>query len=174
MGGTLSARGGPIELTARESIVMSGGPDHPSRIFNSTDSTGNRGDVTLSAPVIRLENKATIETTAMDGSAGSITIQGSEGKGSAATNVLLDNAVVSTTTNGGSAASPPANITVTADTATLSNGARITADTQGATPAGDITFNVGKLTAKGGPHRIDLRPNVITDPHQGTPGQTSR
>jgi filamentous hemagglutinin family protein len=78
VGGTLTASGGPIELTARDSLVMSGmGQDHPSGIMNSTTSTGRRGDVTLSASNVRLENGATIQSTARDvGSAGTIRSKG--------------------------------------------------------------------------------------------------
>ncbi|MBD0305795.1 MAG: filamentous hemagglutinin N-terminal domain-containing protein [Nitrospiraceae bacterium] len=166
VGGTLVARGAPIELTARESIAISGvGQDRPNHgLFNSTGSTGTPGDITLSAPTIRLENGATIKSTAADiGSAGAITLQGFEGRPAA--NVLLDNATVSTTISGGMESSTPGTISITADKVTLTNGTYITADSQGAAPAGNITFNVDTLTMTGGPKRLQIVPDdLITDP----------
>ena len=126
------------------------------------------GVVTLSASDIRLENGATILTNSENaGNAGTITIQGVEGEGSAATNVVMGNATLSTTINGGNAASTPGAITITSDTVTLNNGTFITANTFGAAPAGNITFNVGTLTANGagGPIRLQVVPeSLITGP----------
>jgi filamentous hemagglutinin family protein len=65
--------------------------------------------------------------------------------------------------NGGLATShdSPA-ISITADTVALTNGTLITADTRGAAPAGDITFNVDALSAKGaGPIRIQVAPESL-------------
>ena len=142
VGGRLVAKGAPIELTARESIVMSGvGQDGATGVLTSADRAGHRGSVTLAAPTVRLQT-ATVESTAGEiGSAGTITIQGFGG--TAAKTVFLENATVRTTISGGSAASTPGAITFTADTVTLANGTHITADTSGEAPAGDITLNVG-------------------------------
>ncbi len=118
MGGRLIAKGAPIELTGRESIVISGvGQEGPTGVLTSTDSAGQRGSVTLAAPTVRLET-ATVESTAGEiGSAGTITIQGFDG--AAAQTVSLDNATVRTTISGGSAASTPGAITITADEVTV-------------------------------------------------------
>jgi filamentous hemagglutinin family protein len=103
VGGRLIAKGAPIELTARESIVISGvGQAGPTGVLTSADSAGQRGSVTLAAPTVRLET-ATVESTAGEiGSAGTITIQGFGG--TAAKTVSLENALVRTTISGGSAA----------------------------------------------------------------------
>ncbi len=164
VGGRLITKGAPIELTGRESIVVSGvGQAGPTGVLTSTDSTGQRGSITLSAPTVRLET-AMVESTAGEiGSAGTIRIQGFGG--TAAKTVSLDNATVRTTISGGSAASTPGAISFTADTVTLANGTHITADTSGAAPAGDITFNVGTLTTTGGPNRIESHPE---NPGPGT------
>lgn len=50
-------------------------------------------------------------------------------------------------------------IAVTAEAVELTNGAYITADTQGTAPAGDITFNVGTMTTRAGVNRVPLNPN---------------
>ncbi len=158
VGGRLVAKGAPIELTARESIVVSGvGQKGPTGVLTSTDSAGQRGSVTLAAPTVRLET-ATVESSAGEiGSAGTITIQGFEG--AAAKTVSLDNATVQTTISGGSPASMPGHITITADTVALSNGTHIIANSRGGAPAGDITFNVGTLTSKAGTNRVSINPD---------------
>lgn len=126
----------------------------------------NRGTVTLSASTIQLENGATIRANAENGgSAGTIVVQGIEGTDSAAQNVTLNNATLSTIINGGNAANTPGAITITADRVTLNNGTYVTADTLGNAPAGNITFNVGTLTTKGGPIRLHVSPeSLITNP----------
>jgi filamentous hemagglutinin family protein len=160
-GGMVSIRGG--QLTVNDSTIAArtiGSASDP-----APASIG--GVVTLSASDVRLENGATIRTDSENaGHAGTITIEGVEGQGSAATNVILDNATVSTTINGGSAASTPGVIAITADTVTLNNGTYMIADTHGTAPAGTITFNVDTLTTKGnGPIRLHVFPeSLITNP----------
>ncbi|MGC3975218.1 MAG: filamentous hemagglutinin N-terminal domain-containing protein [Nitrospira sp.] len=126
------------------------------------------GAVTLSASNVRLENGAVIRANADNGgNAGILTIQGIEGAGSAAGIVTVDNASLSTTSNGNNAANANTrgSITITADQVTLNNGTYITADTYGAAPAGNITFNVASLTSRGGPIRLHVSPeSLITNP----------
>jgi filamentous hemagglutinin family protein len=161
-GGTVSIRGGQLVVNDSTIAANTTGP------AAGPQAAGMSGAVTLSASTIQLENGATVQANAENGgSAGTITIQGVEGNGSAATNVTMDNATVSTTISGGSAASTPGTISVIADTVTLNNGTFITADTFGAAPAGNITFDVGTLTANGagGPIRIHVVPeSLITSP----------
>jgi filamentous hemagglutinin family protein len=160
-GGTVSIRGG--QLVMNDSAIAA----------NTIDSaTGplpaiNGGVVTLSASDIRLEYGATIRTDSENtGNAGTITIQGVTGKESIATNVVLDNATLSTTIHGGDTASTPGSIAITADIVTLNNGTYMTADTHGASLAGTITFNVGTLITQGsGPIRLHVFPeSLITNP----------
>ena len=56
------------------------------------------------------------------------------------------------------ATSSPATVAITADTVALNNGIQIRADTHGAAPAGDITFNVGTLTTQPGTNFVPLNP----------------
>ena len=160
--GTVSIRGG--QLVVNDSAIAASTIDSASVPLPAAIG----GVVTLSASDIRLENGATIRANSENvGNAGTIMIQGVEGEGSASTNVILDNATVSTTINGGNAASTPGVIAITADTVTLNNGTFITANTFGAAPAGNITFNVGTLTANGagGPIRLQVVPeSLITGP----------
>lgn len=125
------------------------------------------GSVTVSAPTIRLENGAAIRADSENGgNAGKITILGNEGTESAAGNVTLDNATLSTTIRGGSKANTAGDIAVTAHQVALNNGSYITADTFGAASAGDIRFNVETLTSRGeGPIRLHVSPeSLITNP----------
>ena len=159
-GGTVTIRGGQFEL-------------NDSTIAATTTSPGagplapeNSGAVTLSASTIRMENGAAIRANAeAGGSAGSIAIKGGEGNERAAKNVTLDNATLSTIINGGGPGNTPGAITITADQITFNNGTYVTADTLGPAPAGNITFNVGTLTTKGGPIRLHVSPeSLITNP----------
>lgn len=153
-GGTVSIRGG--QLVVNDSTISA----------NLIDSASGPplgvggGVVVLSASDVHLENGATIRAdSAKTGDAGTITIQGTTGEGSAATNVVLDHATVTATTDGGSPTSNAGAITITADNVTLNNGTYLTTDTHGAAPAGNITFNVNTLTTKGqGPIRLHVSP----------------
>jgi filamentous hemagglutinin family protein len=160
-GGTVSIRGG--QFVMNDSAITANTIDSAS----GPQSTTIGGVVILSASDIRLENGAVIRTNSENaGNAGTITIQGVKEKEGIATNVVLDNATISTTISGGNAASIPGAITITADTVTLNNGTYMTADTHGAAPAGIITFNVDTLTTKGnGPIRLHVFPeSLITNP----------
>lgn len=126
------------------------------------------GTVTLSASNILLESGAAILANADNGgNAGTLRVQGTEGTGSAAESVTLDNASLSTTMHGNTATHTNTRgaITITADQIILNNGTYITADTFGAAPAGNITFNVGTMTTRGGPIRLHVSPeSLITNP----------
>ncbi|MBS0171780.1 MAG: filamentous hemagglutinin N-terminal domain-containing protein [Nitrospira sp.] len=158
--GSVSIRGGQFVMNDSTISATAASPGAGS------PATEHRGAVTLSASTIRLENRSTIRTNAENGgSAGTILIQGIDGANSAAQSVTLDHATLSTITNGGSAANTPGAITITADQVILNNGTYITADTFGAAPAGNITFNVGTLTTTGGPIRLHVSPeSLITNP----------
>ncbi len=160
--GAVSIRGG--QFMVNDSVIMASTLDSASGQLPTT----NDGTIALAASDILLENGATIRADSENaGNAGAITIQGVNGKGSAATNVVLDNATISTTINGGNTASTPGTIAIAADTVTLNNGTYMTADTHGAAPAGAITFNVGTLITKGnGPIRLHVFPeSLITGPN---------
>ena len=74
--------------------------------------------------------------------------------------------VTGTDFHGGNGSSIPADITVTADVATLNNGSYVTTDTYGPAPAGNIAFNVNALTTNGaGPIRLHASPeSFISNP----------
>ena len=160
--GAVSIRGG--QFVMNDSAIVASTLDSASGQLPAA----NDGAITLAASDILLENGATIRADSENaGNAGGITIQGVKGKGSAATNVVLDNATISTTINGGNTASTPGSIAITGDTVTLNNGTYMTADTHGGAPAGTITFNVGTLITKGnGPIRLHVFPeSLITGPN---------
>ena len=93
--GAVSIRGG--QFMVNDSVIMASTLDSASGQL----PTANDGAITLAASDILLENGATIRADSENaGNAGTITIQGVNGKGSAATNVVLDNATISTTING--------------------------------------------------------------------------
>ena len=56
----------------------------------------------------------------------------------------------------------PTTIAITADTVILRNGTQIMASTEGMTPAGDITFNVGRLKAQPGSDSVPLNEFQMT------------
>jgi filamentous hemagglutinin family protein len=157
-----SGNAGNIDITAR-TITMTNSGNSP--VLISTNSIpvldvsdninmGNAGTVTLSVDQLTLTLGSIISSNSFEnfgsgasGSAGQITIQGMKGAGSAATTVSLDSSTISTTTSGGSEGNAPASIGITSNTVNLSNFSKISADTSGRAPAGNITFNVDILTA---------------------------
>jgi filamentous hemagglutinin family protein len=151
--GSVAIRGGSFVLN--ESII-------------TADSTAGShgGSVAISASNVKVENKAAIRSNGQDaGTPGTITIQGVAGNGSPAAEVLVDNATISSTADANSVATAGGAITITAERVVLNNGTYITADTHGAAPAGDITFNVDSLATKGGPIRLHVFPESrITNP----------
>jgi filamentous hemagglutinin family protein len=155
-GGSVSIRGGHFVLN--DATINAKGVDAVH---------GDGGVVTLSASTLRLENGAIIQADSGHArSAGTITIEGPLGQGTAATNVIVDNATLSSTANGESGSSIPGAINISAHSLTLNNGTYITADTFGPAPAGNITFNVGSMLADGeGPIRLHVSPeSLITNP----------
>ena len=162
VGGTVQIRGGQFILDNSTISANTTG--------SATGSGSNRGEVTISASTVLLENGAAIQSESTTGNAGSITIQGVDGEGSAASAVSLDNAIISATVSGGSAAGVPADIRITGENVTLSNGTHISANTSSAAPAGNIAFNVGTLNTKAGPNRLLINQNApISDPADKPP-----
>ena len=162
VGGTVQIRGGQFILDNSTISANTTG--------SATGSGSNRGEVTISASTVLLENGAAIQSESTTGNAGSITIQGVDGEGSAASAVSLDNVTISATVSGGSAASVPADIRITGENVTLSNGTHISANTSSAAPAGNITFNVGTLNTKAGPNRLLINQDApISDPADKPP-----
>ncbi|MCS6294937.1 MAG: filamentous hemagglutinin N-terminal domain-containing protein [Nitrospira sp.] len=158
--GRVAIRSGQFVLNNSTIVATMSGPGA------GPPASENSGAVTLSASNIRLQNGAAILANADNGGhAGALTIQGIGGTGSAAGNVIMDNAALSATVNGGDANSTPGTITITADQVTLNNGVYITTDTFGPASAGNITFNVENLATKGGPTRLHVSPeSLITNP----------
>jgi len=85
-----------------------------------------------------------------DGSAGTVTIRGTNGPGSAENLVTLDNSTISTTISGGSPVTVPATIDLAGEVIRLANGSRITADTSGEASAGNIHLDTADFAASNG------------------------
>ena len=127
-----------------------------SSITAETAAAATAGNINLNVGSFTASNGALISSnstgsSATAGSAGRITLQGNQGAGSSAASVDLDNSTISTTVRGGSTATTPATIDITAQSASLTNGSQISADTSGAAPAGNVAFEgTEAITVTGG------------------------
>jgi filamentous hemagglutinin family protein len=151
-GGSAATTPATITITAQTLALANGGV-----IAASTGGTGPAGDITLNVGTLTADYLGDFDsgifsrslfTDPTAGNAGNITIQGITGSGSPAGNVHLDNSTISTTiaVAGGTSLSVPANITIAAQSVTLSNGGAITASTEGNAPAGNIGLVTPRLT----------------------------
>ena len=111
--------------------------------LDTNDPTGPTTGVLISSNSTDPSNNA--------GAAGSVTI---EGLASPAEQITLNDTTIQTTIAGGEEDTPAANITLSAHDLALNNGTQITADTQGAAPAGSIFLNIGKLTSANNPDSV--------------------
>jgi len=183
-GGSATNTPASITVTANTVSLLSEAPVLlVTGIFADTSGAGPAGNITLNVGTLTalpaktnpffhpiISSTSTPITSPTPGSAGTITIQGINGPGSAATSVSLDHSTLSTTISSGSASTTPATIGITAQTVNLTNGGQIKADTSGAAPAGNITFNVGTLTA--GTSTISSTTTLV-DPTAGNAGTIS-
>ena len=109
-------------------------------------ATGNAGSIDLSVGRLTLNPHSLFSSvSAGGGNAGTVEVHGLGGKGTAASAITLDNSTISTVIAGGNSSSVPAGIKIAAQTVNLTNRAQITADTNGAAPAGNIALNVDTL-----------------------------
>ena len=144
----LTAPGGQINLAS----AASAGEVLASNFQPASPMTGG---------AIALSQGAVLDVSA--NAAGTVRIRGGQF-------TMADASIKAISVNGDGVATDPVNaspaISITAETVELRNGAYMTADTQGTAPAGDITFNVGTMTADGtGPIRLQVTPESnITNP----------
>ena len=158
-GGTAALPPGAITITA-DTMTLTG----ETGIVAFTSSAAPAGNIALNVNTLRANVKpdgtlingqpqsfiasTSDSSTSTAGRAGTVTISGLGPEATdAAKLVVLNNTELSTTVKGGTAATRPATITMTADMLSLTNSRNIKADTSGAAPAGNITFNVNTLTA---------------------------
>ena len=162
--------GGEISITANQLNLLD------TQIDAASAGAGNAGDITLNVGTLTADG-STISTTSewvwwlippdalppdiFDiffprpeslGRAGTIRIQGVAGGGSAASTISLTNSFITSGqyANTIAAGGGGGEITITANQLNLL-GAGITVQSQGSGNAGDITLNVGTLTADSGP-----------------------
>jgi large exoprotein involved in heme utilization and adhesion len=132
-------------------VISSESPALPSSIRNNSiqGATGRAGIIDLSIGRLTLNPHSIISSaSAGGGNAGTVEVHGLGGKGTAANAITLDNSTISTTTiAGGNLSSVPANIKIAAQTINVANGAQITADTNGAAPAGAVTLTATESIA---------------------------
>ena len=166
-----------IAITA-DTVVLSNG----THITASTEGKAPAGDITFNVGTLKAQpgsksvplnefqltgnllasDSRSLESNA--GYAGTITIQGLNGPGSAAKTISLDSSTISTRVFGGTAEIRPSAISLTADSVEFSNTASILGPFQrnpaatlvttslGSAPAGNIVFNVNSL-------RVNVNPN---------------
>jgi filamentous hemagglutinin family protein len=158
--GTVALRPPAITITA-DTVALT----NDTGIFSGTLAAAPAGSVAFNVNTLRvnvnpdgtlinnglprvyiLSFSASSDSTA--GPAGTLSISGLGKESTDAAKLLaLNNIEFNTTILGGTVATIPGSIILTGDTLTLSNSRRVTSDTSGGAPAGNITFNVKKLTA---------------------------
>lgn len=156
---------GTVTINARESVSVDGtvftefdNTTHQSFISSEvfTGAVGNSGTVAINTSVLSVTNGGSVSTsTDGSGNAGSVVINATE-------SVLVDGAALFSDRNltdrisqiavfvGENSNGQGGTLTLTTPSLTVSNGARLTAVTQGAGDAGDIALNISdSLTVEG-------------------------
>jgi filamentous hemagglutinin family protein len=131
--------GGTIEVTATDSVVLSGGNDAgPSRLASATSGDREAGLVKISAPVVRVEKGALIQaTTSRTGRAGAIEVTATDGQ-----ITVTEGAQILSTTSfdnpAGPVGGPGGDIMLNAGVIDLSQEARVSVESTGTGNAGSI------------------------------------
>ena len=116
------------------------------KISAATSGSGEGGSLSVTAPesiTIRGQGQLSVETTG-DGAAGNLTIDTQN-------LTITDSATISASTASANPQGLGGNLTINAtESFTLTNQARILAQSTGAAPAGTITVDTGQLTANNG------------------------
>jgi filamentous hemagglutinin family protein len=186
---TASGEGGPIVLSASDSIVISdgsrieassisgstGSAGHitatavnlmsisglGSGLFSTTEASGNGGPLTIQANQVRIIDGAVISANSTGtGAAGSVTIEGTL---SPAQSVLIDGAGSGIFTNTQSTGAG-GNISVNANSVTMNNGSSVSASSSGLGATGNIQINAGNLFA------MTNKSSVTTEANQASGG----
>ncbi len=130
---TASGKGGDINLTAPETIDISG----QGKIAVETIGSGDAGSINITAQQINVSNQTEISaSTSGTGSAGSILIKGTE-------SVFFDNSSIFTTINADAVvdtAAEPSNIEIKTSDLSLTNNSQVSASTAGVGNAGEINL----------------------------------
>jgi filamentous hemagglutinin family protein len=131
--------GGTIDVTAAESVVISGSNEAgPSRLASATSGDQEAGLVKVSAPVVRIEKGALIQaTTSRTGRAGAIEVTADGGQ----ITVTAGGQILSTTSfdnPAGPVGGPGGDIVLNARVIDLSQDARISVESTGTGNAGSI------------------------------------
>ncbi len=136
-GGGISIRAASLDLNGASSIS------------SSTGGTGQGGNIVVSVRQLRVVDGATISSITssenlIPAAGGMVTVQGLAGPGSLASSVQLSGPDTRIITD--SSAGVPGDITVNADTATITNGAAIAAgSSSSAGPAGKVTVTADSV-----------------------------
>lgn len=151
--------GGTVTVRARDSIELLGGPNGRSSIVSSTNSSGDAGDILLSAQTLILRdqaiisvNSSTIDEFTVTGAAGNISIE--------AHSISLENQSTLTAET----ATTEGNIFLQAQSTFLSGQSQITTDAREDASGGDITINSSIIVGQG---NSDITANAT----QGSGGQ---
>ena len=151
---------GDLTVTITDEVVLIGASfldgEFPSGLFTQVEdfATGNAGQLTLTTRQLTLLDGAQISASALgSGLGGDVVITATD-------SILISGTAPEATPLGGSSgiftsAEPGSteaggNLTINTSQLTVENGARISADTLGAGPAGAATLNVDRLIVQGG------------------------
>ncbi len=133
---------GNITITTQKLLNI-----NDSVITAETSESRIGGDIKLQAQTVQTTDSLISSNSTLDqanaGAAGSVRIQGVD---SAAKKITLNNSTVQTSILGGDTDTTRANIIISAEDLAINNGSQVLATTKGDAPAGEITFNIGKMT----------------------------
>jgi large exoprotein involved in heme utilization and adhesion len=125
---------GSVNISARERVSFDNGGRATSALFFSAE--GKSGDINIAASQLSVNNNATLSANTFGiGNAGNVNISARE-------RVSFDNGGRATSEAFFSSAGNGGSINITARELSLSNGARLTANTSGAGNAGNVRVNV--------------------------------
>ncbi len=130
---------GDVMIHAREALTL----EESSRITSRTNGVGDAGGIAINVEQLVANGNSRITSSSRSGAtgrAGTVVIEGAGGSGTMARLVTLSNADVETQANGADGG----NILVVAETIELTEGARITAASNGEGIAGNININTLK------------------------------
>jgi len=146
---------GNLAITATESIdlsgsILSGTNRFPTALFARTSGSGSAGNLTINAPLVRLQDGAQASaSTSSTGQGGTLTVNATvvEVLGTSAEPDVQESGLFSQSFDG--ATGNAGGLTVNANTVTVLGGGRISGASEGAGQAGNLTINANTLNVGG-------------------------
>jgi filamentous hemagglutinin family protein len=154
-----SGQGGRLNVTARESATLSGaaqlanGQISNSRISSQTTTTGRAGEVNVTAPILRLQDRAIISTNTFgSGQAGDLKLQ-------AGRLLVRGGASISASTSG--ASGQAGDITIKADAIDMAGISTDRTLVSGISSQSEVDSATGTIAATGDAGNIDVTTRIL-------------